>query len=84
MLHSVSCLHEKAVNTDVNGQSRVSDSRPWRGKQALSEKQEPWNWGSRNKTHEMGAWGNCIDNPSIIDIGRPRAVVRQKKDWGRS
>src|SRR5271155_5186897 len=31
---------KEQLNSDANGWSRVSDSRPWRGKQALSEQHE--------------------------------------------
>jgi hypothetical protein len=71
----------KLLDTDANGWSRVSDSRPWRGKQALSE-QGAWSLGSRNKTDETEL-GQGVSITITIDIGRPRAVGETKKDRGR-
>ena len=61
---------------------RVSDSRPWLGKkQALSE-QDHDNWGGpETKTHEKEL-GASVSITIIIDIGRPRAVVRQRRIEG--
>ena len=42
----------------------------------------PWNWVPETKTHETPELGASVSITITIDIGRPRAVVRQRRIEG--